>query len=298
MRHVPVLLKEVIEIFNPQPGQIYIDATVGEGGHAKEILKRISPGGVLVGLDWDPNVLEKLKSELLSPEGKVILLNTNYTAMEEMVEKQKLDNVDGILFDLGFGTHTLQDSGRGFSFQREEPLDMRYNPSATSITASDVLNRYSEKDLEKIFKEYGEERFSWRIARGVVTARGNRKIETTGQFVQIIKENVPARFLRQKLHPATRVFQALRIFVNQELSNLRITLPQALNILKPGGKIIVISFHSLEDRLVKIFFKEEKIKKELNIITPKPVTTSIEEIRGNPASSSAKLRAAIKIANN
>lgn len=292
--HIPVLLKEVIEIFDPKPGQVFIDATVGEGGHAKEILRRIAPGGIFMGLDWDANVLEKLKLELNSGENKIILLNANYTALEELAAKHKLENADGVLFDLGFGTHTLKDSGRGFSFQKDEPLDMRYNPSSTSVTAANILNKYSEQDLEKIFKEYGEERFSRRIARGIADARRRMTIETTGQLVQIIKDSVPSKALRQRLHPATRVFQALRIFVNQELSNLRIALPQALEVLKPGGKIIVISFHSLEDRLAKNFFKEGKTKKELEIITKKPLKPLAEEIKENPASRSAKLRASVK----
>lgn len=292
--HKPVLLKEVIEIFDPQPGQTYIDATVGEGGHAKEVLKRITPRGVFMGLDWDPNVLVKVKSELSSyaEKNRIILQTANYTNLGELAEKNNLGKVDGILFDLGFGTHTLELSGRGFSFLKDEPLDMRYSPETGSVTAADVLNKFSEQELEKIFRECGEERFSRRIAKDVILARSKQKFETTSQLVRVIGKSIPTRFPKQKIHLATRVFQALRIFVNQELNNLKIALPQTTKILKPGGKIMVISFHSLEERIIKNFFKENKREGILEIITSKPTRPTAEEIGVNPGARSARLRAA------
>ncbi len=282
--HIPVLQKETLEYLDPRPNENFIDATAGMGGHSRLILEKTKPEGKVLGIDADVKSCEKLKNI-----DRLIPVNGNFKNLKKIIEERDFKNISGVLFDIGFSSWQIEKSGRGFSFQTDEPLDMRLGESA--LTAEEIVNNWSEKELEKILKEYGEERFAKKIAKKIIWARQKRPIKTTFQLVKIIQGGMPIRRYN-KIHFATKTFQALRIAVNDELNNLKEALPQALEIINPGGRIAVISFHSLEDRIVKNFFKE---KKELKILTKKPVTASEEEIKANPRSRSAKLRAAIKI---
>ncbi|MDO8663377.1 MAG: 16S rRNA (cytosine(1402)-N(4))-methyltransferase RsmH, partial [Candidatus Wildermuthbacteria bacterium] len=225
---------------------------------------------------------------------RIVLVNDNFANLGEIVKNAGFNRVNGILFDLGISSWDLEGSGRGFSFLKNEPLDMRYG-SQNQLTAGKIVNYWSAKDLERILTEYGEERFSREIAAGIISFRQVKPIETTLQMVEIVRKAIPYKYQRQKINPATLTFQALRIAVNDELNNLKNALPQALEILKSGGRIAVISFHSLEDRIVKTFFRDKSKEGLLNILTKKPITPSFEELRSNPRSRSAKLRAVIKI---
>lgn len=319
MIHSPVLKKEVLECLAPKPGENFIDCTLGQGGHALAILEKVSPGGKVLGIDADKRQIEncsaaggncsKLKIE--NYKERLILVNDSYVNLKKIVEKYNFYPVNGILLDLGMSSWHLEESGRGFTFLKDEPLDMRYEAeiqdpldekSASGravseiqnrLTAERIVNEWTELDIRKILEEYGEERFSKKIVKEIVRTRTIRPIKTTVQLAEIIKRAVPRRYLHQKIHFATRVFQALRIAVNDELNNLKKTLPQAKDILAPGGRMAVISFHSLEDRIVKNFLKEEK--QFLTILTGKPVTPTEEEIKNNSRSRSAKMRAAQKL---
>lgn len=273
MIHKPVLLKEVIEYLDPKPGENFIDCTFGEGGHAKEIEKKIAPGGKLLGIDADP--------------GQPAPVHGSYVDIDAIANKQDFGPVHGILADLGYSSYHIEASGRGFSFLSNEPLDMRYDTTST-VTAADIVNTWSEDELVKIFEEYGEEKFSKKIVKEIIEQRKKEKIETTFDLKNII-ESVVLR--KEKIHPATRVFQALRIATNQELENLKIFLPKAIALLASGGRLAVISFHSLEDRMVKHFFQEKVKEGIVKILTKKPIGASQEEIVQNPRARSAKLRA-------
>ena len=289
--HIPVLQKEVIQYLDPKPNQNFIDCTIGEGGHSLAITERISPNGRVLGIDWSPELTQELKTK-----NNLVLVCDNFVNLRSVVEKYKFKPIQGILFDLGMSSWHLEESGKGFSFQREEPLDMRYNLQ-NQLTAEKILNYWSKFEIEKILKEYGEEKFARQIAKVIIEERKIKPIKNTLQLVEIIKKAVPKRYLHQKIHFATRTFQALRIAVNDELSNLKKALPQALEILKSKGKLLVISFHSLEDRIVKNFFKQQTREglPKIKILTKKPIGPSIEEIKINPRSRSAKLRAAQKL---
>jgi len=284
--HKPVLLNEVIAILNPKPGEIFVDGTIGGGGHARAILERISPGGTLLGIDWDKNMIEKLKSSVSGRKSKVILVNDNYKNMAEILKKENLGKVDGVLLDLGFSSEQLENSGRGFSFRLNEPLLMNY--SGEQKPAHRILREYSEKQIEEIIKNFGEERNARRIARAI---KKNLPILTSKKLADVVARAVPGNYERGRIHPATRTFQALRIFVNQELENLKIFLESVPQILNPGGRLAIISFHSLEDRIVKNKFREWKEKGFAEILTKKPVRATFQEIKDNPRSRSAKLRA-------
>jgi len=288
--HIPVLQKEVLEYLNPKPNENFIDATVGEAGHTVAILEKNQPRGKVLGIEWDPELYKKL---LKSDIDRLTLVNDSFVNLKEIVKRVKFRQLSGILFDLGLSSWHLEESGRGFSFLKNEPLDMRYNPQ-NSLTAEKIVNYWAASEIEKILKTYGEERFAPRIAETFVSFRRIKPIKTTLQLVEIIKKTVPSWYQHKKIHFATRTFQALRIAVNDELNNLEKTLPQAIEILKPGGRLVVISFHSLEDRIVKNFLKEKSKENILKILTKKPIRPSGEEIIKNPRSRSAKLRAAQK----
>jgi len=286
--HKPVLLKEVLEYLNPQEGDVVVDATFGFGGHAKEILKIISSKGKLIGIDQDNQVLEISKSNFNQKNVKLIC--GNFRQIKKLLEKIEITSVDKILFDLGVSSFHFDKSGRGFSFQNDEPLDMRL--SQTNATrAADLVNQLHDRELADLLYHLGDERNSRRIAKAIAEARKAKKIETTGQLVEIINK---VQKYHDKIHPATRTFQALRIAVNDELNSLSEALPQAINLLKPSGRIVVISFHSGEDRLVKNIFKEFAKNKIIEILTKKPIRPSEAEVIANPRSRSAKLRAAKK----
>ncbi len=293
--HQPVLLKEVLKIFDPSPGETYIDATINGGGHAEAILQKIGPEGKLLGIDWDCGLLKELRTKNLELRNKNIkLICDNYVNVKSNSRKYHLGEIAGILFDLGFSSYHLEESRRGFSFLKAEPLDMRYNPDG-DLTAEKIINTWAEKAIADLLWQCGEERFARRIARGIVRARAQGPIRTTVELNAVISRSVPRAFLGGRLHPATRTYQALRMTVNQELENLERVLPEATDIIKKKGKLIVISFHSLEDRIVKKFFRQKEREGILEIITPKPISPGLEEINNNPRARSAKLRAAIKI---
>lgn len=290
--HKSVLQKEVLEYLAPKPNENFIDATIGEAGHALSILERIGPKGRVLGIEWDLQLYKKL---LKLDINRLILANDSFANLKKIVERKKFERVQGILLDLGISSWHLEESKRGFSFQRDEPLVMRYDGNLTKLTAEEILNKWLEKEIERILREYGEERFAKKISRKIIEERKHKLIETTSQLVEVIEKAVPGWYQRTKRHFATKTFQALRIAVNDELSNLERALPQTLEILEKGGRIVVISFHSLEDRIVKNFFKKEAKEDALKIITKKPIRPSKEEIKINPRSRSAKLRAAVKL---
>ncbi|MDQ7028336.1 MAG: 16S rRNA (cytosine(1402)-N(4))-methyltransferase RsmH [Ardenticatenia bacterium] len=300
--HIPVLCEEVVAHLEPRAGGRYIDATVGGGGHAEAILERSAPNGQLLGIDRDPAAL-KVASERLAPFGsRVTLVHGSFRELGRLARTHTFTGVDGILLDLGYSSLQLEDARRGFSFHADAPLDMRFDP-ADSMTAADLVNGLSEDELAYLIAEYGEERFARRIARAIVR---HRPIRTARELGELIERTVGRR-RRTRRHPATRTFQALRIAVNDELGALEAALPQAVALLRPGGRLAVISFHSLEDRLVKHFFRREAAdclcpphvltcqcghRAQLRVITRKPVTPSAEEVRRNPRARSAKLRVA------
>lgn len=288
--HIPVLQKEVIRFIAPQPNENFIDCTIGEGGHATAILEKNRPNGKVLGIEVDPELYQKLKLQMT--EKRLILVNDSYKNLKEIVERENFKNVSGILFDLGLSSWHLEKSGRGFSFLREEFLDMRYG-TQNYLTAEKIVNEYSEKEIEKILKDYGEEGFAKRIARKIIETREIKPVKTTFQLVELIKKATAGWYHCRKIHPATRTFQALRIVVNRELENLEKALPPALEILKKEGRLALISFHSLEDRIVKNFLRNNRSR--LKILTKKPTSPSLEEIKFNPRSRSAKLRAAVKL---
>ena len=291
--HIPVLQNEVLKYLDPKPNQNFIDATIGEGGHAISILERTSPNGKLLGIDWSPEIIENCKLKIQNVKKRITLVCDNFVNLKEIVKRERFLAVSGILFDLGMSSWHLEESGRGFSFLKNEPLDMRYSPQ-NPLTAEKIVNYWSKPEMEKILEEYGEERFAKKIAEEIIEARQSKPIKTTSQLVEIIKKAVLSRYRHQKIHFATRTFQALRITVNDELNNLEKALPQTLEILKPGGRLVVISFHSLEDRIVKNFYRDSSPEK-LKILTKKPIRPTPEEIKINPRARSAKLRAAIKL---
>lgn len=289
--HQPVLLKEVLKYLNPQSGENFVDCTVGLGGHSFAILEKTGPDGKVLGLDLDNKSLEILKEK---GNERLILAQANFSDLKKAAKENNFISINGILLDLGISSWQIEQSSRGFSFQGSEPLDMRLDPSNNDLTAREIINNWPEGRLVEIFRDYGGERFSRRIARQIVNSRKSKAIETTDQLVGLIIRAYPRRRVR-RIHPATKIFQALRIAVNDELENLRKALPEATDILMPQGRIVVISFHSLEDKIVKNFFREKAKEGYLRILTKKPVGPTIEEITLNRRSRSAKLRAAIKL---
>jgi len=289
--HIPVLQKEVLQYLDPKPNENFVDCTIGGGGHAFSILEKTSPKGKILGIDADEKVIKNLKIKKL--EKRITFVCDNYVNLEEIVKKHKFRPIHGILFDLGMSSWDLEESGRGFSFLKKEPLDMRYDLQ-NPLTAEKIINYWSAPEIEKILRDYGEEPFARPIAKNIIEFRKIKPITNTSQLVEMIKKSFSRRFQQKNIHPATKTFQALRIAVNDELNNLEKVLPQALEILKPGGKLVIISFHSLEDRIVKNFYRS-RASIDLKILTKKPVGPTVEEIKINPRSRSAKLRAAEKL---
>lgn len=302
--HIPVLLNEVLNGLRVRPGGRYIDATVGEGGHAAEILSASSPDGRLLGLDRDPGALEVAHARLVSYAGRFVLVHSSYTRLAAIAPAREFVPADGILFDLGLSSLQLADPDRGFSFAKDGPLDMRFDPTTGERTAADLVDQLSSEELADLLYRYGEERQSRRIAEAIVAAR---PIHTTKELASVIEQAVGRR--RRRIHPATRTFQALRIAVNDELTVLEKTLPQAVEALAPGGRLVVISFHSLEDRIIKRFVRRESRdcicppaspictcdhRATLRVVTRKPIRPTEEEVSANPRSRSARLRIAEK----
>lgn len=292
--HTPVLLKEVLECLNPQPGQNFIDCTFGGGGHSCEILKRIGRGGHLLAIDADSGV-EKNKE--IKGNKNIIFVNNNFRNLKEIVAEKFPYPAHGILLDLGLSSDQLEKSGRGFSFQTNEPLDMRFDVEQ-ELTAAEILNSYSLEDLYDIFKTFGEYPHARRLSQSVFKQRRLKPFTNTQDLVALVLQIQPRRW-RDKLHPATKVFQALRIAVNSELKNLELVLPQAVENLAPGGRLAVIAFHALEDRIVKNFFRGlvQSENSPIKLLTKKPTVPTYEEIKNNPRSRSAKLRVIEKLNN-
>ncbi|MFZ5907684.1 MAG: 16S rRNA (cytosine(1402)-N(4))-methyltransferase RsmH [Nitrospirota bacterium] len=284
--HLPVLRAEVIDVLKPKPDGVYVDATIGSGGHAEHITKLLGPAGRLIGIDRDEDAL-KIARERLSDE-RVVFMKGEFSALEMLLSGAGVDQVDGILFDLGLSMVQLRDARRGFSFLSEERLDMRMDREQT-VSAWDVVNRYSGKELERILREFGEERLARRIAQTIVNRRSRKPVDTCSELADAVASVYGKR---GRVHPATRTFQALRIEVNRELDQLNAGLDASVRVLKRGGRVCVISYHSLEDRKVKHFFAEKARQNAFRIITKKPLTPGLEELRANPSSRSAKLRAA------
>ncbi len=296
-KHLPVLAKEVLQFLDCRPDRVYVDATVGSGGHARKILENSSPTGRLVGLDWDAAAIGRAR-EVLAPFGdRFRLVQRNFRDLKEVLESLSISAVDGIFADLGVSSDQLEDPERGFSFQGDSPLDMRMDREG-SLTARDLIRRLSGEEMARILREFGEERWANRIARAIVRERRAHSLRTTGELVEVIRKSIPT--YPSRIHPATRTFQALRIAVNEELDNLEHFLKTCPALLNPGGRVAIISFHSLEDRIVKSYFqkwaKREKGRTApFRMLVRKPLVPSVDEIRSNPRARSAKLRVIEKI---
>lgn len=302
--HQPVLYQEIIHALRPVRKGLYVDCTVGAGGHAAGILQASAPEGRLLGLDLDPQALELAKQKLAPFRSRAILIHASYVTLSEQLKALEWSAVDGILLDLGLSSMQLDSSDRGFSFKLDGPLDMRFDPGSNQ-RASDLVNQLSVDALANLIYKYGEERYSRKVARAIVAAR---PIRTTRHLAEIVAEVTTSG--KRGLHPATRTFQALRIAVNSELERLEALLPQAVDALSPDGRLIVIAYHSLEDRIVKLFFRKESSdcicpprqpictcghRATLKVITRKPIRPSHEEVKQNPRSRSARMRVAERI---
>ncbi len=299
--HEPVMLEEVMAYLDVKAGRWYVDCNLGGGGHTERILEL---GGNVVGIDLDPEAIlevankhqiicSKRKGKLRAYSEKLILLQENFSRIQEVMKEVGKPRVSGILFDLGISSHQLGSGERGFSFNLDSPLDMRMDKNAQIPTAADLVNGLHERELSELFWKLGEENFARAIAREIVRKRQKQRIETTDQLAQIILK-VRKRGKDDRTHPATRVFQALRIAVNDELNSLREALPQSFDLLEDGGRLVVISFHSLEDRIVKDFFAEQAANGRAKILTKKPLQPALAEVEANPRSRSGKLRSLLK----
>jgi 16S rRNA (cytosine1402-N4)-methyltransferase len=308
-RHLSVLPEEVLQFLEPHPGGVYLDGTLGGGGHARLILERCAPGGMLIGIDQDLEALQAAGQRLADFGTAARLVHGNFGVLEQHLDELGIPALDGFILDLGVSSHQLDNAGRGFSFQQDAPLDMRMDTSRGE-TAADLLNDLPEQELERIIRGFGEERWAKRIAAFIVQARLEAPIETTLQLVDIVKGAVPKAKWEERIHPATRTFQAVRIAVNRELEILEKGLRAALDRLKPGGRGAVISFHSLEDRIVKHIFREYATgctcprnfpvcacnnKPRVRVLTGRPITATRQEIEINLRSRSAKLRVVEKL---
>lgn len=278
-----------MNILQPESGNIYVDATIGYGGHAVHILELSSPDGVVVGMDRDEEAIKWVLTEIKPRWGeRLIVKHGDFSKMGQVLYKQGVERVDGILMDLGMSSCQVEDAERGFSFRGDGPLDMRMD-RRQSLTAAEIVNRWDEKNIAGILRTYGEERFARRIARGILECRKKKKITTTKQLVEVVKKSIPHRFWG-KIHPATRTFLALRIVVNDEMKNLEKGLKEGINLLKSGGRLCVISFHSLEDRIAKQTFRRNLSEGIAKLISKKVILPTKEEIVKNRRARSAKLR--------
>jgi len=309
-RHIPVMRSEVLEYLNCRPGKIFVDGTLGGAGHARDICERIMPDGLLIGIDQDPAAIANAGIVLEPFAARVRLVHENFAQLPNVLSQLGITGVDGILLDLGLSLNQLENSGRGFSFQREEPLDMRMDPRAPE-TAADLVNGLAEDELRRIFQEFGEERFAGRIARVIAAERRRAPVQTSGELARIVCAAVPGRASgRNRIHPATRVFMALRIAVNRELERLAEFLDQAPHCLNREGRLCILAFHSLEDRIVKHRLRafaqgrqpespfapnRQRVPGVLKVLTKKVLRPGPEEIAANPMARSTRLRAAERV---
>ncbi len=302
--HTSVLLQETVDGLQVKPDGLYVDGTLGGGGHAYEICRRLSSKGSIVGIDQDEAAIEAATIHLKDFGEKVTIVRSNFRELKSLLQQMGIDKVDGIVLDLGVSSYQIDTADRGFSYREDAPLDMRMD-TRQELTARDIVNDYSEKELTRVIRDYGEERFAQNIARHIVDTRKKHPIETTGELVDVIRESIPAKYRRSAGHPAKRTFQAIRIEVNRELEVLEDSLDEMIDLLRPGGRICVITFHSLEDRIVKNAFKRNEdpctCPKDFpvcvcgnvskgKVITRKPIIPGEEEIQNNHRSKSAKLR--------
>lgn len=307
--HQPVMLKEVMEFLQPKPGQHFLDCTVGGGGHAREILRLTSPDGKVLGIDWDEEALALAKEELKEFGERAILFRENFVNLAQTLVEKKIVEVDGALFDLGVSFLQLSRPERGFSFREEGPLDMRMD-QRRELSAGEVVNRYSARELEELIRKYGGERWAKRIAQSIIEKRKRKEITTTVELAKAVVSAIPPAFRPRDIHPATRTFQAIRIVVNDELENLEKGLKAAVRAIRKGGRLVVLSFHSLEDGIVKRELNTlEKgcicpprqpfctcgRTQEIKVLTRHPLVPKEEEVKKNPHSRSAKFRAAEKV---
>lgn len=306
--HKPIMLDEVIEGLKIKPDGIYVDGTLGGAGHSVEIVKRLSTGGILIGIDQDTEALEKASEVLSNYKDNTILVHNNYENIDTVLEDLGIEKVDGILLDIGVSSYQLDNEDRGFSFHKDAELDMRMDRTS-KISAKEIVNDYSEEDLERIIWKYGEEKWAKRIAKFIVAEREIEPIETTNDLVEVIKKAIPKKVRMEGGHPARQTFQGIRIEVNRELEVLETVIAKSMKLLKPGGRLAIITFHSLEDRIVKEEFIElqkncvcpsefpicicDKVQ-EIKIITRKPIISDEDELEYNPRARSAKLRIAEK----
>lgn len=311
-KHIPVLLNEVIEILQPKTGEMFLDGTLGGGGYSKAILEKVAPTGKVLSIDLDDDAIKNFKGQILNSKYKKnsVIVHGNFRDIDAIVKTHEFRNISGIVADLGLSSYELEQSGRGITFQKKEPLDMRFDQKKHTETAAFILNNYEEKQLVNIFKEFGEEPFARLIARGIIRARQESSVRFTTELADVITKSVPAKFRHKAKDSMRRVFQALRIAVNHELENLEQFLPKALELLNPGGKLAIVSFHSLESRMVKEFFVKASKgcicppdfpicvcgrNPAAKLITRKPITAGKKELQDNPRSKSAELRAIIKL---
>lgn len=291
LKHIPVMVEEVMNFLKCESGRTYVDATLGGGGHASEILRRSAPDGVVIGMEWDEDALMEARKILMPFGERVKIFRENFVSLPGLLERE---SVDGILFDLGLSSFQIEKEARGFSFKGDGPLDMRMD-RRMQRTAADLINHLSLQELETILFQYGEERWARKIAKAIVLEREREPIETTQTLRKIVYAAIPRRFHSRRIDPATKTFQAFRIRVNDELGNLRKILDTGWTLLKKGGRMCIISFHSLEDRMAKETFRKLEKEGKMRILTKKPLTPSEEEQRKNSRSRSAKLRCAERV---
>ncbi|MCX6702118.1 MAG: 16S rRNA (cytosine(1402)-N(4))-methyltransferase RsmH [Candidatus Zambryskibacteria bacterium] len=290
--HKSVLLHEVIDGLNIKKGDIFVDGTLGGGGHSEEVCKRFSDTVSIIGIDLDPDAILRAKERLNLLNQNIKYAQDSFRNIDTILDSLNIKQVDRILFDIGLSSNQFEDSGRGFSFQKDEPLIMSFKKDVTEkdLTAREILNSWDEENIRAILEGYGEEQFAWKISKAIVARREIKPIETTFDLVEIIKSATPKFYHHRKIHPATKTFQALRITVNDEIESLKEGVLKGFERLNKNGRLAVISFHSLEDRVVKQFFKELNIQGVATTITRKPITPSEKEINLNPRARSAKLR--------
>ena len=290
--HIPVLLHEAIDGLNMKSGDIFVDGTLGGGGHIEEVAKRFGNTVVMIGIDLDPQAISRTKARLANLNLNVHYTEGSFRNIDVILNNLGFTKIDKILLDIGLSSNQFEESGRGFSFQKNEPLIMSFKETLTEgdLTAREIVNTWDEENIKTILEGYGEEKFAYKIAQAIVKSRQIKPIERTFELVEIIKSATPTFYHHRKIHPATKTFQALRIRVNDEIESLREGITKGFELLNLNGRLAVISFHSLEDRLVKIFFKDKYTKGQARIVTKKPIIPTDEEIESNPRSRSAKLR--------